>query len=738
MKLSWKLIKENASLEDDPGFRHVLDNVNRKGMIAAGLLGVLSVVINFSTNAIAGIMPAFTYSEPGASIVIWDKLVMLILSISFIWMSRTKRGPEWARLVGFLMVQAAAVAIIFDDLGQETVFTSHHYIGLMVLLLVASIAYKPHQTVAFAVVTMVVYLFTSSYVADRFAIEGYPLRADHFVYQLIVLFLAVGISTLLYRTRYDQYLARRQASDAEARVRELERAKSQFFANVSHEFRTPLTLIKGPLRDIVSGKYGKLDAEIERRLYRMDKSASQLQYLIDELLDLSSLEAGKLQITRQPTLLANTLTYVTASFDSLADSSDIIFEYENNAPDVIVNADTKRIGQVITNLLSNAFKYTPSGGRIRVLVERDLDDVVISVKDSGRGISSEDLPFIFDRFRTANQSEGGAGTGIGLALVNELVNLHNGRVEVESDYGFGSEFRVYLRCESIDEISNLDSISDVNPISDVLEFQINSDGNEESGAHEHTVLVVDDNDDMRSYLRDVLHSAYNVHEAIHGQDGLERARAFKPDMIIADVMMPVMDGLEFCEKIREDPTLNHVPIILLTAKASEQARKDGLLSRADDFMTKPFDSDELLIRAENLIEIRKSLHLKYGSHLAVAPSEINAVSRDEGFVTDVRSIVEREMSNSLFSVDFLADELAMSRRQLERRLRAAVNLSPAGFIRTIRLKRAAQLLERDVGSISAIARNVGFADSAYFSKLFKQTFGVTPSQYSSEDDARAL
>ena len=737
MQKFWALLVKTGHFEDDPGFKQVIHDISRKGMIAVGSLGAMSVAINFITNAIAGNMPAITYANPGNSIVIWDKLLLLFFSVTYIALSRSERGAAWARPVGVGMAIAATIAIILDDLGQNSAYVSHHYIGILMLLVVAAIPFQPRHAIAFDLITSATYVVVSAFVVSRFEVGG-DLRADLFVYLIIVFFLVVGISTLLYHTRYDEYKAKKAAREAEEKVRLLEHAKSEFFANVSHEFRTPLTLIIGPVRDAIAGKYGELDALLENRLRIVDNNARQLQYLINELLDLASLEAGKLSLQIGPHKVDHVLKSIVASFASLAEENETELEYEIDYDTVEVSVDRHRLEQIVTNLLANAFKFTASGGRIRVSVGVKSETVSILIKDNGCGIKPDELPFIFDRFRKTNSTPGATGTGIGLALVKELVEIHKGRIEVTSDPGFGSEFIVHLQrgTKHLDHsLLNDDSgsqeyaagysIAQPDALRSVVMDEL-------ATSHKHSVLIVDDNKDMRTYLAEILCAHYNIEQAADGVEGLEKARQLIPDMIIADVMMPEMDGLEFCKQARADATLNHIPIILLTARASDAARQEGLLSRADDYMTKPFNSTELLIRAENLIELRQTLHHKYRRNIGVVPSSIDVPSEDESFLARTNEVIENEMSNSYFSVDHLADELGISRRQLERRLKQIVNISPAGYVRMMRLKRAAQYLEKNYGNVSMISQEVGFQDPNYFSKLFKQTFGVSPSQYNGE------
>ncbi|MCZ6778903.1 MAG: response regulator, partial [Acidobacteria bacterium] len=550
------------------------------------------------------------------------------------------------------------------------------------------------------------------------------------------------------------------------RLLELDRIKSRFFANISHEFRTPLTLLLGPLQDALDGER-EMDA-LRRHLPTMHRNARRLLRLINQLLDLSKLEAGSMTLRARRANLIPLLRATAEAFTSMARRKHITLQVQTSQEEIVLYYEQDKLEKVFYNLLSNAFKYTPEGGTVSVSVEEGEGEasgfVEIVVRDTGRGIPAEDLPYIFDRFTTVNlrfhqvdasSTREHEGTGIGLALTKELVALHGGTIRVESEWGRGTAIfirlprgRAHLHDDDIvdedvgDEMQALagletfDLEASLRAVDEVLAF--------EGGLHERagdgqpagplpedapTILIVEDNADVRGYLMSHLEGDYHVVEAADGVEGLDQAQAIKPDLVIVDVMMPRMDGYALCRALKADEKISHIPVVLLTARADEESKVMGLETGADDYLYKPFNAAELLARVENLIEIRRQLRERFSETIVVQPGDIEITSAEADFLKQVQGIVEAHLADRQFSVEWLASEVALSRRQLDRRLRSLTRLSASGFIRKMRLERAAQLLVQQAGKVSEVAYAVGFQDVAHFSKLFRQTFGVPPSEY---------
>lgn len=530
------------------------------------------------------------------------------------------------------------------------------------------------------------------------------------------------------------------------KIRELDQLKSRFFANISHEFRTPLTLLLGPIEKRLKQSEDPRD---KMELTTMHRNASKLLTLVNQLLDLSRLEAGTLQLRCASTDLHAAALSVMSQFSSIADSKAISLEVRVTEP-VYTFVDRDKFEKVISNLLSNAFKFTPAGGSITVIISKGQANpdfksgyAEIIVADTGSGIEPEHLPKIFDRFYQADMSSTRAyeGSGIGLALTKELVELHHGRITVTSDAGQNCIFHVQLPLGSShlkpEEIELNEELAEGTQGVVLAEAPKAHNGYvlseaeilEKSMAGLPRILLVEDNQDLRHYLRENLQQQFNIQEAEEGQVGIAKAIQDVPDLIISDLMMPKANGLQLCQQLKEDERTSHIPIILLTAKADVETKLEGYRQGADDYIPKPFNMDELLTRIENLLANRKRIQEKYSRQMTLSPSVLPVTSVDERFLKKCLELVERVISDPTFGVELFAREMAVSQTQLYRKLHAITNLSPNEFIRHIRLLRAADLLRKKAGNVSDVAYAVGINNLSYFSKVFKEKFGITPVEF---------
>ncbi len=525
------------------------------------------------------------------------------------------------------------------------------------------------------------------------------------------------------------------------KLSEIDHLKSRFFANISHEFRTPLTLILGPLEQFLQGK---LKGDVKDTFKISYRYAKRLQRLINQLLDISKLEAGRMALHVREENIIPFLKGIVFSFASLAERKNIGLEFYSSQDSILIFFDRDKIDKIMTNLLSNALKFTKENGTITVtagITEKNMAE--ITVADSGIGISAHHLPKIFDRFYQvgATNLAKGEGTGIGLALTRELVELHHGEITVASRENEGTTFRIYLpqgkdHFQPDEIIEKLSESLITDPVMTFSESDIDDSDVVETVANRPEaapiILLVEDNQDVRNYIREYLKEQYRIAEAGDGVEGLRLAIELIPDIIISDVMMPNMDGFEFCNKIKTDERTSHVPVILLTAKASLKSRVDGLETGADDYLTKPFNVQELQIRIRNLIEQRKKLRERFSREVTLQPSEIAITSTDEKFLLRVIEVIEQHIAEPEFDTHVLARESGFSRSQLNRKLRALTDQSPREFIRIIRLKRAAQLIAQKAGNVTEIAYDVGFNSISHFAKRFKEFYGVLPSEYGSD------
>jgi len=559
-----------------------------------------------------------------------------------------------------------------------------------------------------------------------------------------------------YRNNLETKVDERTAKlkEAQDKLSEIIQVQSRFFANISHEFRTPLTLILGPLHKWLGDSSGRdvPAGEMHADVSMMQRNAHRLLRLINQLLDLSKLEAGAMKLHASRINIVPLVKGIANAFESSAGLRGITLEVCVEEKEIEVYCDKDMMEKILSNLLSNAFKFTPEGGKVTVTLTRSIGQlapaagvvagehvVEISVSDTGIGIPPVQLDKVFDRFYQvdASQTREHEGSGLGLALVKELVELHHGKIQVLSEVGQGTTFtvrlplgRAHLKDDemvgapvgvgtTMHEVEGLDREKDDGGATEVAEI-------EQPRSDKPIILVVEDNPDVRAHVKSHLIPVYEVTEARDGVEGTEIALEMIPDLIISDVMMPKKDGYQLCQTLKSNEKTSHIPIILLTAKAASENKIEGLQTGADDYLIKPFEPNELLARVKNLIDLRQKLRELFKASVPLKPGEVAVTSMDDVFLKKVMATVERHMDDEHFHVEGLAAEVGMSRVQLFRKLTALTSQSPGEFIRYIRLHRAMELLEKDFGTVSEVAYAVGFGDPSYFSKCFHKQFGKAP------------
>ena len=530
-------------------------------------------------------------------------------------------------------------------------------------------------------------------------------------------------------------------------VLELTHSRLVFFTNISHELRTPLTLIADPVEMLLedTGIKGK-----SRELLKMvQRNALALQQLVSNILDFRKIQNGKMDLKLYRFDIVKTLTMWVGDFQLTAERKQIRLHLDvddlTGSHEMI--ADQEKISRIVFNLLSNALKYTPAGGEIFVSLKDEGANLRLDVKDTGKGISQDEADKIFERFF---QAKGAAsGTGIGLALVKSFVELHHGEARVESEPGKGSDFIVVIPREQegdsqvihndvdiVDNSANA-SASDGKNVVDESVLQYIDDGDRSRGkvqqlvsenTNRPTVLVIDDNTDIRQYERTLLQDEYIVLEAADGKEGLAVALKEVPDLVICDVMMPVMDGLEFTKQLKTNTATSHIPVIMLTAKNLEEHRAEGYEHGADSYITKPFHSKVLLARIENLLRQRQLLkHLYQGTKETEKEiSESLLEDRDKQFLKQLQAIIQKNLSDSEFGVEDMGQQIGLSRVQLYRKVKAMTGSSVVDLLRKARLAKARRLLETRSMSVSEVAYEVGFSAPSYFTKCFKEEYGMLP------------
>lgn len=533
----------------------------------------------------------------------------------------------------------------------------------------------------------------------------------------IILLLLIGIMVYIYRT----ILMKRRIEE------EANKAKLQFFTNISHELRTPLTLIADPVNYIIHDD--NLNSQQRSMLQIVQRNVLVLTQLVSEILDFRKVQNGKMELRLSDFNLTESMKQWIKLFSVSAQKKNIAISMD--APDTIMlRADQDKIERICYNLLSNALKYTSEGGEISLMAKEEGGRVMISVADNGCGISSDELPYIFDRFYQAKNA--GRGTGIGLAIVKSFTELHHGEVSATSVEGKGSTFTIHIPVRQKGEVTN-------QPTEKIEQLVEPSSAEEVPNQARHIdeliqpyqtdkpeVLIIDDNIDIRTYLRSVLSEKYNVSEAADGKAGLELARKIVPDIVLSDIMMPVMDGLAFCQQLKTDKAISHIPVILLTARSLDEQRAEGYEHGADAYLSKPFSLRLLLSRIDNLIESRKKLNQTWSK--GVEDDEIGNISNeiDKSFLKQLRKIIQENLANSDLSVEQIGDEIGLSRVQLYRKVKALTGYSPVEIVRKARLTRARHLLQTTERTVSEVAYAVGFSTPSYFSKCYKDEFGENP------------
>lgn len=578
---------------------------------------------------------------------------------------------------------------------------------------------------------------------------GSPWWATGWAYALYVIVILAGLFAIrrfeMNRQRLKNVLRMREFETN--KQKELDDMKTRFFANLSHEFRTPLMLIKGPLEQLMEDKS---DGKHLHRYQMIYRNTQNLQSLIDQLLELSQLESAAIPVKAKQEDVIITLKGLVYSFDSLAQDKSINLSFNSVVDSIIAWIDKDKLEKIINNLLSNAFKFTNENGRIDVNVEKIWYDskefIKIKVADTGIGIPKAKLEKIFDRFYQVDDSSQRAygGSGIGLALVKELVELHRWEISVASEIGKGTEFTLKIPLwDYLNESQKLKSENIPSPeligtkslyLTESQQYNAEEiiDDKETNSIIINdlpSILIVEDSEDVRLYLYDLLKSDYTIYQASNGKEGISIAQEKMPDLIISDVMMPEMDGMEFCKKIKTDWLTSHIPVILLTAKASGESKIEGLETGADDYLTKPFSSKELFIRIKNLLELRKKLREKFSKDISPKP-EVPALNPlDDEFIQKAFSLIEKNLDNAEFDNETFAKEMFLSRMQLHRKLQAVTGQTPGDFIRSFRMKKAAQMLKENRLSVTQIAFEVGYSSPSQFTRAFAKQFNCTPSEY---------
>jgi signal transduction histidine kinase/DNA-binding response OmpR family regulator len=531
-------------------------------------------------------------------------------------------------------------------------------------------------------------------------------------------------------SRWHRFRLNRKLELAEKkRLQELDDYKNKLYTNITHEFRSPLTLIHGPVSHaLTTGR--SLETKELSSIYRQSE---RMQQLITQMLDLQKIEAGKMKIFYKHGDIIQKIRMIFDLFESWAREKEIQMSFSADPPELFMDYDDDKLTQIISNLLSNAIKHTQQHGKIGVMVNRVVkhNTLLIVVQDTGIGISPEDLPYIFDRYYQSSRAAAG-GTGIGMALTKNLVELLDGSITVESQLDFGTTFRISLPIIKQAEYVAAETVVRPDPIlSESFYEESTTMPLLDAASDKPIVLVVEDHPEVMQYIASCLAPEYSIITATDGVEGLQKAFEYIPDLIISDVMMPRKDGFELCATLKKDIQTSHIPIILLTGRGDHTALMSGIEYGADAYVVKPFDPSELLLRVKKLLELRANLSLHYRQISSVpriqAPAHVSV--RENEFLLSIRLFVEEHISDTQFNMDMLCQHLAMSHPQLHRKITALTGESTGKFVRSIRLSKAKELLLNSDLTVSEIAYETGFSEPGYFTKVFSKEFDQSPSAF---------
>jgi signal transduction histidine kinase/ligand-binding sensor domain-containing protein/DNA-binding response OmpR family regulator len=526
-----------------------------------------------------------------------------------------------------------------------------------------------------------------------------------------------------------------QEREEARRMHQLDLMKIKFFTNVSHEFRTPLSLILLPIENLIKTI---TNPDQHGQLVTVKRNGKRLLNLVNQLLDFRKMEYNELKICLQPGDIIKFTKEVSASFMDVAHQKQIEYLIESDSFTFVTKFDHDKLERILFNLLSNAFKFTPSGGQISVMISllqgdesEGKNQLEIKVIDTGIGIAIENQGKVFDRFFQDDMPESllNQGSGIGLSITKEFVKMHGGKIDLESEPNYGSCFTVTLPIEqNFDVEDHKEVITEEAP---ELLVKIESKTTQSSIGTDKkaTILLIEDNDDLRFYLKDNLKNSFHIIEAVNGKDGWQKALSMHPKLIVSDISMPEMNGIDLCKKIKADARTSFIPVILLTALTTEEDQLAGAASGANDYILKPFNFEILLSKIHNVLKMQHTLKTTYQKQIEVNAEQIHIVSEDEKFLKSAFECIEQNVTNVNFSVEELSNKLNLSRVSLYKKMLSLTGKTPVYCIRTVRLKRAVQLLQKSQLSIANVAYEVGFNNPTYFSKVFKEEYGVLPSEY---------
>ena len=687
------------------------DELEKKYMLTQGIVALFSFVILLITGGIIS-----------AKLIVEFSLVyMPIILIGMIGFYTVKRTSVVILLFKIVMIIVSSIYII----RMGGLFTSGGLFLLSVQAVTSTVILRNFRRMFIVAALFVVSMGILIFFQPMFPTENVLSPKQNAIIFAMVLFQVTAwiFFFSLYAVNLFTSLEHRETQ----RQKELNDAKTRLYTNITHEFRTPLTVILG-LADSVKAQGNGSETQ-HTKMDTIIKNGKNLLQLVDQMLDLSKLESGNLTVNKIHGNIIPFLRYIFQLQEFYAEEKNIQLTFNAESHSYELDFDPEKTIAIVSNLLSNAIKFTPNGGQVEMSVKTLNSDICIEIKDTGIGIPKENLDKIFERFYQVDDKNTRkiGGAGIGLALTRELVNLLDGSIKVKSNHGetiFTVKLPVTSQLKSTNEeflykdkyevhSENGETIEDFN-------FNI---------GEKQQLLIVEDNPDLISYLRSCYQLDYNIEIAKDGKEGYEVALNIIPDIIISDVMMPEMDGLELCRKLKDDYRTSHIPIILLTAKSDLPSRIEGLEQGADAYIVKPFSQQELLVRMRKLLELRKKIYSHFSNGNGLEYSNNPLIQKEDQFFKKLNESIDKNLNNENFNIQVLCDEMAMSKSQLYRKFKMLLNMSAAKYIRKLRLKKAGYLLRKTSLNVTEVSEEVGIKTLSTFSELFKTEFGQSPTEY---------
>ncbi len=680
-------------------------------------------------------------------VMYWVYALVTLMNVSHVMFIREYihskiNFPKWDRvayLVVLFNIVMGVAAIGFYAWTTDEFFTDKVIIPLIIAtyiflftIIIPILWYKQWSVENLLIFTSVT-LFTVAVLINAISIfNGTNLRfvETQLLLTLVILIFAIGLA---FGLGYRLHRAQRERLEVQ-RLSDLGELKAQFYQNITHEFRTPLTVISGLTEQLQEETTISRFPKISKKIETIRRNGQNLLHLVNRLLEMARLETGKAEINMGYGDIILYLRYLLESIESFADQRNVKLQMLTKLESLEMDYDQEKLRQVITNLLSNAIKFSKENGHVTMLVEKTMhknkEQLLIQVKDEGVGIAPEDLPHIFERFYQGDKSyvSTNQGTGIGLALTKELVNMMDGHIKMESKLGKGTVANLYLSIR--EEAKETASYTNKEPFTKdnaTTKEKISPFANE--GEQRPLILLVEDNRDVLEFVKSILDKNYDIEIARDGQQGVDTAIEKIPDLIVSDVKMPEKNGFELTEQLKNDGRTSHIPIILLTAKNTEQDKMEGLIHGADAYLTKPFSPEELEVRIHNILTLRQKLQIQW-SRIKVTPeNEEKTISeKDLAFLDTLTKFIESNIADEDLDVARMQRAVHMSRPQLHRKLKALTGMSAAKFRKKIRLQKAYSLLQEKDGTIAEVAYAVGYKHPSHFSSDFKETYGVPPGQ----------